>query len=140
MTYQLLLADDSATMQKVVQITFDREDFKVTAVSTGEEAIRAAREMKPHVMLLDVRMPGLDGYAVCDTLKKDPSTAGIQICLLGGTVEPFDEARARELREHRLMPKMDAVEVADGERNRGSCGRREAARDAHTIKPCRLKA
>src|SRR5688572_21196091 len=95
MTYQLLLADDSATMQKVVQITFDREDFKVTAVSNGEEALRAARELKPHVMLVDVRMPGLDGYQVCDTLKKDPSTAGIQICLLGGTIEPFDEARAK---------------------------------------------
>ncbi|MDF1562072.1 MAG: response regulator, partial [Deltaproteobacteria bacterium] len=90
----LLVADDSKTMQKVVQITFDRTDYEVVVVDDGNAAVQKAREVQPAVVLLDAVMPGLSGYDACQTLKQDPATAGSKVLLLAGTHEPFDEGRA----------------------------------------------
>ncbi|HSN91927.1 MAG TPA: response regulator, partial [Anaeromyxobacteraceae bacterium] len=95
MPKNLLLADDSITIQKVVGITFANEDYKVTAVDNGEAAIVKAREMKPDVILADVVMPRKNGYEVCEAVKNDPSLKHIPVLLLSGTFEAFDEARAR---------------------------------------------
>jgi len=92
----LLLADDSITIQKVVGITFASEDFKVTSVDNGEDAIARARELKPDVILADVVMPRRSGYEVCEAVKADPALRHIPVLLLAGTFEAFDEARARQ--------------------------------------------
>jgi CheY-like chemotaxis protein len=98
MPKNLLLADDSITIQKVVGITFANEDFKLTSVDNGEDAIAKARELKPDVILADVVMPRKNGYEVCEAVKGDPSTRHIPVLLLAGTFEAFDEARARHAR------------------------------------------
>jgi CheY-like chemotaxis protein len=98
MPKNLLLADDSITIQKVVAITFANEDYKVTAVDNGEAAIAKARELKPDVILADVVMPRKNGYEVCEAVKNDPSLKHIPVLLLTGTFEAFDEARARGAR------------------------------------------
>ncbi|HET6347202.1 MAG TPA: response regulator, partial [Myxococcota bacterium] len=95
MPYQLLFADDSATMHRVLQITFAREDFTIIGVNNGAAAIAKAKEVKPDVAVIDISMPGMDGYAVCHSLKSDPATAQIPVLLLAGSQEPFDEARAQ---------------------------------------------
>src|SRR5512134_1592763 len=96
MPKNLLLADDSITIQKVVGITFANEDVKVTAVDNGEDAIARARELKPDVILADVVMPRKNGYEVCEAVKSDPALRHIPVLLLAGTFEAFDEARARQ--------------------------------------------
>src|SRR5512138_3222278 len=98
MPKNLLLADDSITIQKVVGITFANEDFTVTAVGNGEDAIARARELRPDVILADVVMPRKNGYEVCEAVKADPSLKHIPVLLLAGTFEAFDEARARGAR------------------------------------------
>src|SRR5512138_649356 len=98
MPKNLLLADDSITIQKVVGITFANEDFKVTSVDNGEDAIARARELKPDVILADVVMPRRNGYEVCEAVKNDPALRHIPVLLLAGTFEAFDEARARSAR------------------------------------------
>jgi CheY-like chemotaxis protein len=98
MPKNLLLADDSITIQKVVGITFAAEDFKVTSVGNGEDAIAKARELKPDVILADVVMPKRNGYEVCEAVKTDPGLSHIPVLLLAGTFEAFDEARARSAR------------------------------------------
>src|SRR3954471_13366071 len=95
MPRKLLLADDSLTMQKVVAITFAHEDFTVTVVDNGEDALARVRELRPDVVLADVVMPRRNGYELCEAIKSDPSTAAIPVLLLAGTFEAFDEARAR---------------------------------------------
>src|SRR5512137_67227 len=96
MAYQLLVADDSVTMQKVVTITFAHEDFQITAVSSGQEAIAKAKELKPAIAVIDTVMPGgMDGYSVCQSIKADPDTAGVHVLLLASNTEPFDESRAQ---------------------------------------------
>jgi len=90
----ILLADDSITIQKVVELTFSDGDYRVFCVSNGAQAIRKAAEVRPDVALLDVIMPEKNGYEVCEALKADPATAHIPVLLLCGTFEPFDARRA----------------------------------------------
>ncbi len=94
----LLLADDSITIQKVVGITFAAEDYQITAVDNGEDAIAKARQMKPDIILADVVMPRKNGYEVCEAIKADPQLQRIPVLLLAGTFEAFDENRARAAR------------------------------------------
>ncbi|HSI05185.1 MAG: PleD family two-component system response regulator [Myxococcota bacterium] len=97
MPYQLLLADDSATMHRVVQIVFANEDFQVTAVDNGQAAVATAKSLKPQLALVDVGMPGMDGYAVCQAIKADADTSGIPVVLLASNFQPIDEARAQSV-------------------------------------------
>jgi CheY-like chemotaxis protein len=90
----ILLADDSITIQKVVELTFSDGDYRVFCVSNGAQALRKVAEVRPDVALLDVIMPEKNGYEVCEALKADPATASIPVLLLCGTFEPFDARRA----------------------------------------------
>ncbi|MCU0291349.1 MAG: response regulator [Thermoanaerobaculaceae bacterium] len=90
----ILLADDSITIQKVVELTFGETDHRVVAVSSGRELLRRVPEVQPDVILCDVVMPDLNGYEVCQTLKADPVTLHLPVVLLTGTFEPFDRDRA----------------------------------------------
>jgi CheY-like chemotaxis protein len=94
----ILLADDSVTIQKVVGIVFATEDYQVTAVDNGEDALRKVREMRPDIVLADAVMPRMNGYELCQAIKADPQLADVPVLLLAGTFEPFDEARARAAR------------------------------------------
>ncbi len=90
----LLLADDSITIQKVVAITFQNEDYTVVAVDNGEDALAKARELKPDIILADVVMPRRNGYELCQAVKADPGLRSIPVLLLAGTFEAFDEGKA----------------------------------------------
>src|SRR5512140_326044 len=98
MPKNLLVADDSLTIRKVIGMIFATEDFQVTAVDNGLDAIARCRELRPDVVLADVMMPGKSGYEVCEALKSDPNTQHIPVLLLAGTFEAFDENRARAAR------------------------------------------
>jgi CheY-like chemotaxis protein len=93
----LLLADDSVTIQKVVGITFANEDVELVTVDNGDDALVRARQIKPDLVLADIGMPGLDGYALCGAIRKDPDIAHTPVLLLTGTFETYDEEKAREV-------------------------------------------
>jgi CheY-like chemotaxis protein len=94
MAKTLLLADDSVTIQKVVNISFASEDVTLVTVDNGDDAIERARETRPDLVLADVVMPGKSGYEVCEAIKADPDLAHIPVLLLTGTFEAFDEELA----------------------------------------------
>jgi len=94
---KLLLADDSATIQKVVDLTFTDEGMEVIAVSDGQEAVEKLEEIVPDIVLADVFMPGLNGYEVCEHIKQNDRFRHIPVMLLVGSFEPFDEAEARRV-------------------------------------------
>ena len=96
MPYTLLLADDSVTIQRVIELTFADEDIQVTAVSDGEQAIQRLETAPPDIVLADVGMPGRNGYEVARFIKQSPSLAHIPVVLLTGAFEPVDQARASE--------------------------------------------
>lgn len=95
MPKKILLADDSVTIQKVVELTFVEGDYEVTCVSNGKAAVQKIQEARPDVLLCDVIMPEMNGYEVASFIKKNPTYSGIPVVLLTGTFEPFDEEKAR---------------------------------------------
>ncbi|HXD73580.1 MAG TPA: response regulator [Vicinamibacterales bacterium] len=90
----LLLADDSATIQRVIELTFANEDIKVIAVSDGDQAIARIEQAPPDIVLADVAMPGKNGYEVAEFVKHTPALAHIPVVLLTGAFEPVDQAKA----------------------------------------------
>lgn len=95
MSHKLLLADDSVTIQKVIELTFADEDIEVIAVSNGAQAISIAPMERPDIVLADVGMPERDGYEVAAFIKRTPSLSHVPVLLLTGAFEPIDEGRAK---------------------------------------------
>ncbi len=95
MAHKLLLADDSVTIQRVIELTFADEDIQVTAVGDGKQAIERVQADRPDIVLADVGMPERDGYEVAAFIKGNPQLQHIPVLLLTGAFEPIDETRAR---------------------------------------------
>lgn len=93
----LLLADDSATIRKVVELTFLDEGLNVITVRDGQQALEKLEEIVPDIVLADVFMPELSGYQVCEHIKRTERFRHIPVMLLVGSFEPFDEAEARRV-------------------------------------------
>ena len=80
---KILMVDDEEKVRRLIKVTLAIGDFEILEASTGEEALKIAREAIPDIILLDIMMPGnLDGYDVCRSLKKDPNTKDIYIIML----------------------------------------------------------
>jgi CheY-like chemotaxis protein len=97
MTHTLLLADDSVTIQRVIELTFADEDVQVVAVSDGDQAIARLESAPPDIVLADIGMPGKNGYEVAKYVKQSPKLSHIPVVLLTGAFEPVDQARAAEV-------------------------------------------
>lgn len=91
---KILLADDSITIQKVIELTFSDEDFDVVTVGNGRLALEKLAEVRPDIVLCDIIMPEKDGYEVCEQIKKSATFSHVPVLLLTGAFEPFDQERA----------------------------------------------
>ncbi len=105
MPKSILLADDSLTIQKVIELTFSDTDYDLTTVGNGLEAIAAIQRSRPDLVMADVVMPGKNGYEVCETIKSNPALADIPVILLSGTFEPFDRERAERAKANAIVTK-----------------------------------
>ncbi len=105
MSIKILLADDSLTIQKVVELTFSDAETRLMAVGSGDAAVQALDELQPDIVLADVVMPGLTGYDVCEAVKQRPGGAFVPVVLLTGTFEPFDRARAERVGSDAIVTK-----------------------------------
>lgn len=91
---RILLADDSVTIRKVIELTFRDEGIDVTSVADGDEAMRSFVEDQPDLVIADVNMPGISGYTLCEMIKLDETTRDVPVVLLTGSFEPFDAGEA----------------------------------------------
>ncbi len=98
MSKKLLLADDSVTIQKVVELLLSDENFEIKSVNNGEEAWSIIKEYNPDIVLADIEMPNMNGYQLCEKIKNDESLSHIPVILLAGAFEPLDEELARDVR------------------------------------------
>jgi CheY-like chemotaxis protein/uncharacterized membrane protein YheB (UPF0754 family) len=94
---RLLLADDSITIHKVVELVLSGEGFEIKTTSDGEDALAAIPSFNPDIVLADVEMPRMNGYLLCEKIKQNPSTLRIPVLLLAGAFEPFDEEGAKKV-------------------------------------------
>jgi CheY-like chemotaxis protein len=96
MTPTLLLADESTTIQRVVELMFAEQGIKVISVSDGQEAIDHLAVQRPAIALVGVSLQRRDGYEVAAFIQREPSLRGVPVLLLAGAFDTVDEARVRE--------------------------------------------
>jgi len=94
MPHRILLADDSLTIQKVIELTFSGTEFEMKAVGNGDLAVPLLESFSPDIVLADCVMPGKTGYDLCEEVKGRPGGRYVPVVLLSGTFEPFDKPRA----------------------------------------------
>lgn len=95
MPKQILLVEDSVTMQKVVEITFAHEDYQISAARDADEALVRLRDLTPDVILCDAGLPGRSGYELCAAAKDGAATRDVPVLLLTSNFSPYDEARGQ---------------------------------------------
>ena len=105
MAVRILAADDSATMRKVIEMTFAGEGVEVTTVASGEAAVQAATASPPDLVIADASM-AMSGYDVAHALKSNASTASVAVIVLASQHTPFDSSKAKDcgVDDHILKP------------------------------------
>jgi len=93
---RVLIVDDSPSVIKILSETL-RDEYRVSAVTSGQEAIEVVKASPPDLILLDIQMPGMSGYEVCRTLKADPLTRNIPILFVTIMNQTEDETLGLEL-------------------------------------------
>ncbi|MCU0843610.1 MAG: diguanylate cyclase [Spirochaetes bacterium] len=101
---KILIVDDAPTPLRALGELL-KDDYDLYTATNGQEAIKRAGEILPDLVLLDVMMPGMDGYAICSTLKKDPATADIPVLFITAKSEPNDIVRGFEAGGHDYIAK-----------------------------------
>lgn len=96
MSYTLLLADDSVTTQRVLELTFAEHGVRVVGVSDGELALERLRTEPVHIVLADIGLAKMSGYDLATRIKRDPSFAALPVLLLTGAFDTVDEERVRQ--------------------------------------------
>jgi two-component system alkaline phosphatase synthesis response regulator PhoP len=94
---RVLVVDDEAPIRLLCRVNLEAEGMEVLEAGDGPSGLEAARRERPDVVLLDVMMPGLDGWRVAEALLEDPETSGIPIVFLTARAELRDRARGIDL-------------------------------------------
>ena len=91
---KILIVDDDTNIAELISLYLTKECFETRMVEDGEEAIKAFEEFQPNLILLDLMLPGMDGYEVCRTIRK---TSSVPIIMLSAKGEIFDKVLGLEL-------------------------------------------
>lgn len=94
--YSILLVDDEPDILEFVSYNLKKEGFKVRTANNGLEAVDKAKKEKPHLILLDVMMPGMDGIETCDALRSMPELDGTMIAFLTARGEDYSQVAGFE--------------------------------------------
>lgn len=88
----ILVVDDEEGIRTVLRLALARAGYDVVEAEDGEEALQRIAEMTPEAVILDVMMPGMGGYAVCQVLREEPATAALPVLMLSARTD----ARSRQ--------------------------------------------
>ena len=114
MSRSVLIADDEPNIVISLEFLMKREGHAVSVARDGPSALEAIRAGKPDLVLLDVMMPGLSGFEVCQAVRADESLAGVKILMLSAKGRDTDIAKGRALGADAYMTKpFSTKELAD---------------------------
>ena len=116
MPEKILIVEDEESLLKLESILLTTKGYLVRGATTGPAALEAVAEEAPDLILLDIMLPGLDGFQVCERLKQNPETQHIPIILLTARKTPEDVARGKQVGADQYITKpfksamvMDAI-------------------------------
>jgi two-component system alkaline phosphatase synthesis response regulator PhoP len=91
--YKILLVDDEPDLLELVKYNLIRDGYEVFTAEDGRQALVLAKEIKPDLIVLDVRMPGLDGIETCRRIRSDPKIANLPVIMLTALGQEIDELK-----------------------------------------------
>ncbi len=106
---KILLVEDDIALAAVYRSRLELEEFETKEVHNGEEALTAAKEYKPDLILLDAMMPKISGFDVLDILRNTPETADVKVIMLTALSQVKDKERAEELGVNDYLVKSQVV-------------------------------
>jgi len=109
---KILLVEDDDGLANVYKMRLETEGFTVKRVPNGEDALAAAIEIRPDLIVLDVMMPKVSGFDVLDILRNTPETANIKVVMLTALSQESDKEKAEKLGADDYMVKSQVV-IAD---------------------------
>jgi DNA-binding response OmpR family regulator len=92
----ILIVEDNPQTVKLIKFILEKEDYSTISAKDGEEGLQMAREKKPDLIVLDLMLPGMDGYRVCEILKANPNTKEIPVLVLTALDTGADFEKALE--------------------------------------------
>jgi CheY-like chemotaxis protein len=107
---KILIVDDEALLRTMMSDGLKAAGHQVVVATTGEEGLRLAKAEKPDCILLDVMMPGMDGYETCAAIKADPDLARIPVLLTSATTDLRVVDRAEQVGASNVLPKPVPIE------------------------------
>ncbi len=90
----ILVIDDEPYILRSLSYLLTREGYRVTTASNGEEGLARVRALRPAIVFLDIMMPLMDGYAVCEQIRQDPSIVQTHVIMLSAKGQQIDRERA----------------------------------------------
>ena len=88
---RVLVVDDEIYILQILEFSLEVEGYEVLTAQNGEEAIEVARASRPHLVVLDIMMPKMDGYEACRVLKNDPELCDVPVILLSAKGRTIDQ-------------------------------------------------
>ena len=127
----ILVIDDEPYILRAMSYLLAREGYKVETASNGEEGLARVRELRPPLVFLDIMMPRMNGYEVCEQIKQDPALVNTYVIMLSAKGQQVDRERGllggadeymtkpfspREVAEHvrKLLERLKTQEVPSG--------------------------
>lgn len=94
MNAMILIVEDELTTAQLVKLVLKKQGYRVFSVVNGSEALRLADDLIPDLILLDIVLPGMDGFQVCQYIRKNPRTKEIPVIMFSGLDRPADQRQA----------------------------------------------
>ncbi|OGB88247.1 MAG: hypothetical protein A3G35_00310 [candidate division NC10 bacterium RIFCSPLOWO2_12_FULL_66_18] len=102
---KILVVDDEALLRAMLRDALEEAGYAVVLAENGRDGIASAKADRPDCILLDVMMPGLDGYQTCAAIKADPDLADIPVLLISATTDLRVIDRAEQVGAAEVLPK-----------------------------------
>jgi DNA-binding response OmpR family regulator len=94
---RVLIVEDDPEARKVLSLILKLDGYEISTAPGGAEAVQVMTTMIPDLLLLDVMMPGMDGYQVCGWVRANPATTAVPVVMLSGKADPESVARGLEV-------------------------------------------
>ncbi|MDX1412565.1 MAG: response regulator [Candidatus Promineifilaceae bacterium] len=104
-TKKILVVDDEVAIRTMLRLTLVRAGYEVTEAENGEDALQKVSEDAPRLVLLDVMMPGMDGFAVCEQLRSDPQTADIPVIIFSAKTDARSKREGKRVGATKYLTK-----------------------------------